>query len=32
MANEKAQLKVAIDKLDGINYQAWKRDMQNGFD
>ena len=28
MANENAQLKLAIEKLDGTNYQGWKRDMQ----
>ena len=28
MANGKAQLKLAIEKLDGTNYQGWKRDMQ----
>lgn len=28
MANEKTQHKLAIEKLDGTNYQAWKRDMQ----
>lgn len=28
MANKKTQYKLAIEKLDGTNYQAWKRDMQ----
>jgi len=28
MAHERAQLKLAIEKLDGTNYQAWKRDIQ----
>jgi len=28
MANEKGQLKLVIEKLDGLNYQSWKRDMQ----
>ena len=28
MATEKGQLKLGIEKLNGANYQSWKRDMQ----